>query len=102
MVGDAALRKIVGADALGAVARADLAAPLRRAFGIELAALLVVELGPQHPHRLSAILVLRPLLLHVNDDAARKMGDADRRLRLVDMLAAGAARAHRVDLEVVF
>ena len=34
MVGDAPLRKIVGADALGAVAAADLAAPVGSPFGI--------------------------------------------------------------------
>ena len=48
VVGDAALRKIIGADALGAVAGADLAAPLGGARGVELAALGVVELGAQH------------------------------------------------------
>ena len=81
VVGDAPLREIIGADALGAVARADLAAPFGRALGIELGALLVVELGAQHRHRLGAVLVLRALLLHEDDDAARQMGDADRRIR---------------------
>ena len=42
VVGDAALRKIIGADAFRAVARADLAAPFGRAFGVELRALHVV------------------------------------------------------------
>ena len=37
VIGDAALRKIIGADALGAVARADLALALGGARGIELA-----------------------------------------------------------------
>ena len=50
----------------------------------------VVELGAQHRHRLGAVLVLRALLLHQHDDAARHVGDADRRLGLVDVLAAGA------------
>ena len=36
VIADAALRKIVGADALGAVARADLAAPVGRALGVLL------------------------------------------------------------------
>ena len=36
VIGDAALRKVIGADALGAVARADLPAPFGRARGVEL------------------------------------------------------------------
>src|SRR5262249_37562862 len=39
VIGDAALRKIVGPDALGAVARSDLAAALGGALGIALLAL---------------------------------------------------------------
>ena len=39
VIGDAALRKIIGADAFGAVAGADLPAPLGGALGVELAAL---------------------------------------------------------------
>ena len=100
VIGDAALRKIISADALGPVARADLPAPLGRALGVELCALLVIELGPQHRHRLGAVLVLRAFLLHENHDAARHVGDADRGFGFVDVLAAGALRAHGVDLEV--
>ena len=66
-----------------------------------LVSLGVVELGAQHRHRLGAVLVLRALLLDHDHDAARHMGDADRRFGLVDVLAAGALRSHGVDLEVV-
>src|SRR5581483_12129088 len=40
------------------------------------------------------------LLLHGDDDAARYMRNADGGLGLVDVLAAGAAGAHGVDLQV--
>ena len=63
-----------------------------------LRALGVVELGAQHRHRLGPVLVLRALLLHEDDDAARHVRDADGRFGLVDVLAAGALRAHGVDL----
>ena len=43
VIGDAPLREIIGADALGAVAGADLAAPGLRALGIELCPLEIVE-----------------------------------------------------------
>ena len=74
VIGDATLREIIGADAFGAVAGADLAAPLGRALGVELAALLVVELGAQVGHRLGLVLVLRALFLHEDDDSARQYG----------------------------
>ena len=60
----------------------------------------VEDARAQQRHRLGAVLVLRALRLHRDDDAGRQMGDPDRRFRLVDVLPAGAARAHRIDLEV--
>jgi len=45
VIGDAALRIIIGADAFRAVAGTDLPAPVGGTLGIELAGLLVVELG---------------------------------------------------------
>ena len=100
MIAHPALREIVGADALGAVARADLAAARGGARGIELLALMVVEPRAQHRHRLGAVAVLRAVLLHHHHDAGRQMRDADRRFGLVDVLAAGAAGPQGVDLEV--
>src|SRR5262245_14769101 len=78
------LGEIVGADALGAVAGADLAAPIGGALGIAPGALGVVELGAQQRQRLGAVAMLRPLLLHDDDDAARDMGETHRRFGLVD------------------
>src|SRR5580704_475186 len=94
MVGDAPLRKIVGADALGAVARPDLAAPIGGALGVALLPLGVVEPGAQGRHRLRPVAVLRALLLHHDRDAGRDVRHAHRGLGLVDVLAAGAAGAH--------
>src|SRR5262249_32851187 len=100
MVGDASLRIVVRADALAAIARADLQLARRR-FGLLLPfALALEELGLQALQRLVAIRVLRALVLALDDDAGRQMRDADRRVGLVDVLSAGAGRAERVDLEV--
>src|SRR5476651_476338 len=47
VIAHAPLRKIVGADAFGTIARADLAAALLRASGIDLLLLVVVEPAAQ-------------------------------------------------------
>src|SRR6202022_1019435 len=101
MVGDAALRKIVGANPLGAIAGADFLATVRRARGINALALGVVDPRAQDIHRRRAVLVLGSAVLHADDDAGRNMGDADRRFGLVDVLAAGALRAHGLDPQII-
>src|SRR5262252_6509373 len=58
VVGYAPLRIIVGADALGAVAAPDLAAPFGGARRILLLPLEVVEPRAQHGHCLGAVAVL--------------------------------------------
>src|SRR5882762_2460156 len=83
MIGDAALRKIIGADALGAVAGADLLAAVRRAGRVDALLLGVVDAGAQDVHRRRAILVLRTAVLHHHHDAGRNMRDADRGLGLL-------------------
>ncbi len=88
--------------------RADLAAPLDllafalQALALGLAALLleVPQLGLEHAHRRGLVLVLRALDLARDDDAGRQVAQAHRRVGLVDVLTAGAARAEGVDLEV--
>ena len=100
MVGQPALREVVGADALAAIARADLQ-PAR--FGLRrglFGPLLVEQARLQQRHRARAILVLAALVLALDDDAGRQVRDADRRVGLVDVLAAGAGSAERIDLEV--
>src|ERR1700716_1370199 len=101
MIGDASLRKIIGADALGAVAGPDLLATIRRARRIDALTLGVVDAGAQDGHRHRAVLMLRTAVLHADDDAGRNVGNADRGFGLVDVLAAGALRAHGLDPPVV-
>src|SRR5437588_324714 len=100
VIAHAPLREIVGADALRAVAGADLAAARGGARGIEFLPLVVVKPRAQHRHRLGAIAMLRTVLLHHHHDAGRNMSEADRGFGLVDVLTASAAVARAVDLEL--
>src|SRR5262245_31176387 len=68
VIGDAALREIIGADALGAVARPDLAAPRGRALGIEALPFALIEPGTQDLQRPGLVLVLRFLILLGDDE----------------------------------
>src|SRR5579859_7395249 len=63
--------------------------------------LALEEAGPEHLHGDLAVLDLGALVLAGDDDAARDVRDPDRRLGLVDVLAAGAAGAVGVDPDVV-
>src|SRR5438105_2584071 len=63
--------------------------------------LALEEPGPQHLHRDLAVLDLRALVLAGDHDAGRQVRDADRRLGLVDVLAARPARAIGVDTKVL-
>ena len=62
--------------------------------------LLLVEPGAQDLHGQAAVLMLR-FLGRDDDEPGRQMGDAHGRIRLVDVLAAGAAGAHGVDADVL-
>jgi hypothetical protein len=55
-----------------------------------LAALRIQQACPQQAQRTRLVLVLAALVLALDHDAGRQVGDADRRLGLVDVLAAGA------------
>src|SRR3546814_6250594 len=92
VIGDAALREIVGADAFRAVARADHRAARARAFGVQALAFGLVEPGAQDAERLGLVLVLRFLVLLDDDEAGGQMGDAHRRIGGVDRLADGPGR----------
>ena len=99
VVRHAALRKIVGADALGAVAGADLAAAFGGARGILLLPLRgrrAASAARPSPWRGCDAASDPPARHH---DAGRKMRYPHGGFGLVDVLAAGAARAQRVDLE---
>src|SRR5579864_1908472 len=60
-----------------------------------------VKLGLQHLHGDFAILVLAAFVLALDDDARRKMRDADSGFDFVDVLSAMAARAKRIDTKFV-
>jgi len=59
VVGQSALRKIVGPDAFGAVARSDETLARRGGLGLLLAQLLVADARCEHAERLFAVFVLR-------------------------------------------
>ena len=94
-------REVVGADLLRALAGADLAAAILGDRVLLLAQLHLVEPRAQHLHRLRAVLDLRLLVLLRDDDAGRDVRDADGGVGRVDALAARAARAERVDAQVL-
>ena len=54
----------------------------------------------QHGQRLGLVAMLRAVVLAFGDDAGRQVGDADRAVGLVDVLAAGAAGAEGVDAQL--
>ncbi len=99
-IGHPALGIVVGAGALGPVAGADLGSAVRGPLGIEELALVVVEPGAQDFHGLGLVLVLGFFILLGNHDPGGQMGDADRRVRDVDMLTARARRTAGVDAKL--
>ena len=101
VVGDPALREVVGADLLGALAGPDLRAALGRDLRLLVGDRLLEQARAQHPHRLVAVLQLRLLVLHRDHDPARLVGDPDRRVGRVDRLPARPRGAVDVDLQVV-
>src|SRR6185312_5803175 len=101
VVGDAALREVIGADALAAIAGADLLLAVRGARGIDALPLGVIDARAQDVHRGGAVFVLRAAVLHHDHDAGRNVGDADRGFGLVDVLTAGALRAHGLDPQIL-
>jgi hypothetical protein len=60
----------------------------------------VVDARRQHRHGLRLVAVLRAVVLAFDDDAGGQVGDAHRRIGLVDVLAAGARGAEGVDAQV--
>ena len=100
VIGDAALRKVVGADALGAIAAAHLQAPRLRLRAVLLLLLGGQQARLQQRHGARAVLVLGALVLAFHHDAARQVRDAHGRVGLVDVLAAGAGGAVGVDAQI--
>ena len=101
MVGDPPLGKVVGAHPLGTVAAADLTFAFRRAFGLHERPLAVEKPGPEHLQRLGLVLVLGLLILLLDDDAGRDVGDANGGIRGVHRLAARPLRAEHIDTQIL-
>ena len=98
VVGHAPLGEVVGPDLLRALAGADLGAPVGGQLGLLLGDLGLVEPRAQDLERALAVLQLRLLVLHRDDDAGRLVRDADGRVGRVDRLPARARGAVDVDL----
>ena len=88
VIGEPALRKVVGADAFTAVARTDQRAAMVGRHLIGFAVAFVLDAREQHLHRLVAVAMLRAIVLTLRHDAGRQVRDAHRRLGLVDVLSA--------------
>ena len=101
MVGHAVLGEVVGADALAAIARADQRLPLAGPLFVLLLALSFVEPRLEHAQGLGKILVLALFVLALHDDAGLLVRQPHGRGGLVDVLAAGPARAKRVLAKVL-
>ncbi len=83
----------VGAD-LVAPADVGLGGLIGGGFFFALLQFELIELGAQHLPGLSAVAMLRAVVLAHHRDVGRDVGETDRRFGLVDVLAAGAAGAH--------
>ena len=88
------MRSLRSPDADQALAHAPLPSAAARCRS------LVEQPRREHRHRLRAVAVLRAVVLALDDEAGRQVRDAHRRVGLVDVLAAGARRAERVDAQV--
>src|SRR3569832_1917709 len=100
MVGNAALRVVEGPDAIGAVAAADQGLASAGFGGVLRLDFAILQARRQYAHRLGAVAVLGAVVLAFDHEPGRQMGNADRGVGLVDVLAAGARRTEGVDAQV--
>src|SRR5437667_5791698 len=101
VVGHPALREVVGADLLRAVARADHRLAVGGDLALLLAARALEEPGAQDLERLRLVLVLRLLVLAGDDEPGRQVRHAHGGVGRVDALPARARGAVHVDAEVL-
>lgn len=101
VVGDSALREVVGSDLLASVAATDLPLSDARSFGVQPILLGLKQLGAENFHRLEAVLLLATLVLARDDDAAWFVNNANRRLVLLHVLTARRACPEGRDFEIV-
>ena len=101
VVGDAALREIVGADLLRAVAGTDLGAAVGAVLFLLLAELHFVKPGPHDLEGALLVLALRAAVLAADVEAGGQVEDLDGGFGPVDVLAARSTGAADFDAEVV-
>ena len=101
VVGDPVLREVVGADALGAVDGADLAAPRVAAVGGGLLRRGGQQARAQDPQRRTPCSAAGSSRSGSDDDAAGQVGDAHGGVGGVDALPARPGGAEDVDAQVV-
>ena len=100
VVAHAALRKVVGADAVAAVAAAYQALARGRFFGGALAALFFLQARLQHLQRARLVAVLAAAVLAFGHQARGQVNHAHGGIGFVDVLAARAAGAEGVDAQI--
>jgi len=61
-----------------------------------------IQARPENFHGLRFVFVLRAFVLALHDEARRQMRQAHGRVGFIDMLPARAARAIRIDSQIVF
>ena len=88
-------------DLLGAIAPSDLRLARRRLHGLLTGTLSLVEAGAEDAHRLGPVLELGALVLHLDHEPGRQVGEADGGVGGVDRLATRGGGAVDVDLQVV-
>src|SRR5918912_2263802 len=74
---------------------------LRGDLPLPFLALELEEASPQDPHGDLAVLVLAPLVLALHDGPSREVRDPDRRVGLVDVLAARPGGPVGIDLQIL-
>src|SRR3569832_552773 len=89
MIGNAALREVVGPDAIGAVAAADQVLASAGFGGVLRLDFAILLARRQYAHRQGAVAVLGAVVLAFDHEPGRQMGNADRGVGLVDVLAVG-------------
>src|SRR5690554_979986 len=90
MVGEPALRVVVGADAFRTVTTADQCAAGIGQLFLCSGSLLVFEARRQPTHGPGPVLVLRTFFLALDDNAGGQVGNTHRRIGLVDVLPTSA------------
>src|ERR1700735_2967403 len=101
MVGEAVLRKVIGADLFAAVARANHGAALGAYSGLLLFELELVEPRAQHAFGFGAVLDLRFFVLAGDYQAGGQVRDAYGRVSGIYRLSAGTRGTKRIDANVL-